>query len=98
MESVENIRKAKDTIRSQISGSYKHHSRIHVEAALDNSNRLRALSGICGNCKNLKLEFRHIQGKDAVSLRCNAGESPLELHEKTELGVKPVCPSYKERR
>ncbi|QQG47371.1 MAG: hypothetical protein HY044_04580 [Candidatus Woesebacteria bacterium] len=98
MESLENIRKAKETVRSHISGSYKPRSRTHTEAREENSHRLRALCGICGSCANLKLEFGHKDGKDVVSLRCTAGVSPLKLYEETELGVKPECPSFKERR
>jgi len=71
--------------------------RIHMEAAEDNMNRLRALEGICGKCKNINVEIIPRDGKKTATIRCKKGHSPLNLYYDTPLGETPNCQDYTPR-
>lgn len=98
METERQIEKGKEVIRSILRrhGGKKRH-RVHLEAAEDNVHRLRALEGICGNCKNVKVEIVRRDGKDTTSVYCRAGHSPLELYYDTPLGEYPGCIDFTTR-
>jgi len=89
---------ARSVIRRFASKAVKRHSRIHDDAMEDNANRRRALDGVCGHCKHLKIEtIRTFTGTQSVKLRCNASLSPLLLYENTDLGKTPICPKFKQK-
>ena len=98
MESEKRIAAAKDVVRHLQTRYSKPHHRIHGEAAMDNSNRLRALEGLCGKCENLQLSFGRKDGKEVVALGCSKGYTPVALYENTPLGAKANCLGYSKRK
>lgn len=73
------------------------HPRIHQATALDNVNRERALKGICGQCINLTIKVKRVDGKDKIALMCKQGRSPLSLYRDTALGETANCASFSQQ-
>lgn len=69
-------------------------SRIHLDTAGDNAQRLRAINGVCGHCVNFKIEIIYQDCKERAVLRCTKGFSPLALYRKTELGQEARCTGF----
>ena len=81
MKTEQRIAAAKEVLH-RLQGRYSRpRQRIHDDAALDNTNRLRALEGLCGGCGTLKLKFIYKDGKNRVALRGSKGCSPLTLYD-----------------
>ena len=97
MESEQQVSRAKGVLHHYLGLYWKRGSRIHDQAAEENAQRLRALEDLCGQCTNLELKFRRMDGKSVVKLRCNKGYDPLELYEKTPLGKPASCPGFTQK-
>jgi hypothetical protein len=98
METEKSVTQAKEVVRDLFARYTKPHHRIHPDAALDNTNRLRALDGLCGKCSNLELTFGRKDGKKVVVVGCTKDHFPTALYEHTPLGGKAVCPDYQKRK
>lgn len=60
-----------------------------------NTQRIRALEGLCGHCINLDLAYKKRQGKEVVLVGCKRGLNPQELYFQTPLGEKAECPLFR---
>ncbi len=88
------VKEAKRVIRNIQSLVDKRHRRVHMDALEDNSNRLRAINGLCGDCVNLRAYKKFQQGKERISLHCEVFHNPMDLYRNTELGQKAECPDF----
>ena len=97
MESEKRISEAKRKIRNFNSRRERRGRRVHENVYEDNKDRLRALDGICGDCANFKLGFKHFDGKDRILLRCKKNNSPLQLYRDTPFGQLATCQDFTPR-
>lgn len=94
MEREPQIIEAKRTLHRLLSLPGKPHTRhirMHRQALEDNLNRIRALDGICGRCKNLKLRFGRVDGKDVVAVLCRRQYMPMKIYENILMGQEASC-------
>lgn len=94
MESESRISRAKQLLRRFNFQRGKRGRRVHEYVYEDNGDRLRALDGICGHCRYLKLQFKHIDGKETAILFCKKNHNPLQLYQNTPLGHSANCPGF----
>lgn len=93
MEREADILKAKSRMRDLLSRrGVKKGVRIHQQAADNMMQRLRSLDGICGDCKNMQLEFFTSEGKKLVDVLCLSGHDPVQVYANTPLGQQAECP------
>lgn len=97
MESELQISKARKVIRSLFRQSQKHNARMHKYALEDNNDRLRALDGVCGQCVNLGLNFRSMDGKEVVRLLCRKDHNPMILYQQTPFGQPASCDDFTQK-
>lgn len=88
------IEEAFAILRNRQLTATKGHARVHQEAMEDNTERIRALEKLCGDCSNLSIKKFIQDGKKCVGLHCKTKRSPLDLIRRTELGEKPNCPNF----
>jgi len=94
MEREREVTQAKVVLRRFFGLRTKRHDRIHDQAAEDNADRLRALEGLCGQCKSLVINFGHRDGKDTVVLVCKKGYLPTALYANTLMGQEAFCNDF----
>ena len=93
MEREADIFRAKARMRHLLSQrGVKRGVRIHQQAAEDATHRLRSLEGICGDCKNMRLDFFTADNKKTVEVHCCRGHKPLNLYADTPYGQDADCP------
>lgn len=98
MEREAAILRAKATMKGLLSRrGVKRGMRIHQQAADNMMQRLRSLDGICGDCKNMRLEFFTAQGKKLVDVLCSRGHDPVEVYADTPFGQEADCPDLNPR-
>ena len=91
------VKEALGILRSNQRRATKPHARTHVDAIAMNAERIRALSGICGRCPNIRLQKLYQDGRQVIEVSCRAGFSPVSLYQKTPLGEIPNCPNFSSR-
>jgi hypothetical protein len=97
MEIEQRIGEAKYVIHDLLQTFGKRHTRIHKDAAGGNTQRLRALEGLCGQCQFVEVDIRRINGKMGVGIGCDKGLSPIKLYENTPLGEEASCEPFRKR-
>ena len=98
MEREADIFRAKARMRHLLSHKgVKRRMRFHQLAADNMMQRLRSLDGICGDCRNMQLEFFTAEGKKLVEVNCCRGHDPVELYAATPLGQEADCPDQSPR-
>lgn len=98
MAKERDVRRANKVLRDFRSRIGNRRSRIHKEAMWSNMQRQRALDGLCGDCKNLKIRIRGRGIARGVQLYCTKKHLPVELYAGVPLGRKADCPDYTPRR
>jgi len=75
----------------------KRRQRIHIDTAMNNVNKQRALDGLCGDCKNLKILIWGKGQSEGIQLICKKGRSPVYLYSEVPLGEEANCPDFNEK-
>lgn len=92
------IDEAKGLLRDRSSHYGKKHSRFHADGQDHVSQQIRAINGICGDCRNLWTQAgsdnRGPYQMEMVVMRCMAGKDPVTLYRYTQLGVKAECDKF----
>lgn len=82
------IRQGVKTIKCGFAGLGKRGSNVSRSETEDNRQRLRALEGVCGECKKFTIRY---DARNRVMLDCLKGNSPIDLYRNTELGRLAAC-------
>ena len=94
---VVRVGKARAIVRRRLGREIYEGGVTHTSKAVDGVV-LRALDGICGDCKNIvpikELDERGVQ---TVILSCEEGLSPFQMFNGTPVGKTPYCAWYKKR-
>ena len=92
MASIQEVKEGLSVCRDFARSASKRGNRIHKDTLDDNKQRMRALEGICGDCPNLRIEYRRRLYREVI-MRCEARQSPIIIYKNTDLGQVPNCTS-----